>query len=264
MIPRKPHLIARRVGNTFREELQRTHSDLLAYPLQYRNLRIAVSEHFNMVIEELPNLRVESVRDFLARLQLQLPIEPCDNYLELAGFMYAYDDGAIIFIEQNDIEERKKFSLLHEVSHFLNEYFQIRLRTKNHGTLSLFVEKMANEDAIVVATRCTKNDIFTQIYGIVEKDFRDDNAISSIEHIKALRQKRQDQLKEKICDWFAAEVLMPIAMLEQLEKGWLQRGFSNLDMINEIRVSFEVSRIAAQVRAQELQLGVVPQQHLIE
>ena len=250
------------MADEFRKRLLHTHAELLVYPLKYMNLQVALCEHFGIIVDEIENLAIRKIRTKLFSLGLHLPAEPFDDYLELAGFLYASDGTVIIFIEKNDIEERKKFSLAHETAHFLNEYFKLKAQRTNHTTLPLFEEK-TSESHVVIAKRCTKNDVFGMLFGKKEPDFHVKNEKVSIESLLAYKQKRQDTLREKICDWFAAELLMPVDIVRQLESKWMAEGLTLDQMINGIQESFEVSFFAAQVRADELQLGQTSQDYLI-
>lgn len=263
MILGKKHIIARKVADEFRERLILTHAELLTYPLQYLNLQVAVTEHFKIIVDEIPEMSVRKIRAKLNSLGLGFPGEAYDEFLELAGFFYATDDTAFIYIEQNDSEERKKFSLSHEISHFLNEYFKIKLKKKDHDTLSLFEEESGGLP-IVVAKRCTKKDVFTPIYGKEEPDFAADVNKVSIEQLMIQREQHQNRLRERICDWFAAELLMPVDILKQQEPTWIKSGASLEKIVEEVQALFGVSYQAARVRVEELKLGTNVQQSLIE
>jgi Zn-dependent peptidase ImmA (M78 family) len=265
MILKKRHIIACKVADEFRDRMRMDHSELLKYPLKYLNFQVAVCEQFGIIIDEIPALSVRKVRSKLAMLGLQFDPEAYDDYLQLAGFLYASDGAVIIFIEQTDIEERKKFTLAHELSHFLNEFFkiQIKLNRRNQLILPLF-EVDHLKSLSVIAKRCTKNDVFSLIYNSKEADFSASKKTASIESLIAQKQIRQDNLRERICDWFAAELLMPIHILKELERQWIAEGHSLDLMIENIQQFFEVSFHAAKVRAEELSLGVISQDTLIE
>jgi Zn-dependent peptidase ImmA (M78 family) len=261
MIIKKPHMIARKLADKFRLDLSQTHPEFLRYPLNYLQLKVAITEHLDILIEEIDDLQIKKIKYFLTKLNLPFPNEPYDDFLEVAGFMYAYDGGAVVFIEGMDNEERKKFSLLHELSHYLNEYYRIMLRTKDHGTLPLFTE--SNNPVSMIAARCTKNDIFMQIYGREEKESQNVKNKQLVDQLLAKKQERQNQLREKVCDWFSAEMLMPIDILKDLERQWILKKLSFAEMVDQIQSEFGVSRLAAKVRAQEVQLGKVIQLDLL-
>jgi Zn-dependent peptidase ImmA (M78 family) len=263
MILQKRHIIAKRVGNKFKEDLKQSHSEFLNYPLEYLKLKIAISEFFNIVIEELPELTLDNIRKYLLKFNLELPREIGDDNLELAGFMYISDNASFMFIEENDIEERKKFSLLHETSHFMNEYYQIKLKSSEMHTISLFEKDIRSESNIIIAKRCSKNDVFGQIYGINQEKDKGIEKIVLVNKLIEEKEKRENVIKERICDWFAAEVLMPVEIIKKMEEKWILRKYPYEEMVNEIHSFFKVSRQAANVRATELQVGVSLQEKLI-
>lgn len=260
MIVQKKHLIARKLSNKFKEDLITTHPDLIRYPLEYESLKITIQEHFNIIIEEIPNLKIKKVKSILYKFNLDFPSKEYDDYLDLAGLMIAYDNVAFIFIEENDSEERKKFSLLHEVSHFLNEYYKIKLKSKDNQTIPLFDELTKPNSTIMVAKRCTKNDVFTQTYGSKENEISSDTNLRLLKKLRAEKNAKEENLKERVCDWFSAEVLMPIDLLKQLEIKWTNENYTLNDMIESIQKLFRVSKQAAKVRANELKLGNIDNQ----
>jgi Zn-dependent peptidase ImmA (M78 family) len=263
MILQKRHIIARKVADEFRGRLLLTHTELLEYPLQYVNLQIAICEHFGIIVDEMPNLSIRKIKAKLSSLNLPLEAESYDEYLQLAGFLYASDGAVIIFIEQMDSEERKKFTLAHEIAHFLNEYFKLRLKLKqaNQMTLPLF-ESGPRKSPTFIAKRCTKNDVFSAIYGQAEPDFEVGSNPVSLVSLLAQKQMNQDSLREKICDWFAAEVLMPVDMLKRLEPQWIDQRMTLDAMSQAVQENFLVSFQAAQVRVKELKLGNILQDGL--
>src|SRR5260221_8792857 len=157
MILQKRHIIARKVADEFRRSLNMSHRELLEYPLQYMNIQVAVCEYFGIIISEIPELSVQKVRAKLSTLGLRVNTQDYDDYLQLAGFLYASEGAVCIFIEQLDIEERKKFTLAHEIAHFLNEYFKLRVKLKRDDQLTLpLFEESPRKSPLIIANRCTK------------------------------------------------------------------------------------------------------------
>jgi ribonucleotide reductase beta subunit family protein with ferritin-like domain len=58
-------------------------------------------------------------------------------------------------------------------------------------------------------------------------------------------------------------MLMPIDILKDLERQWILKKLSFAEMVDQIQSEFGVSRLAAKVRAQEVQLGKVIQLDLL-
>jgi len=261
MILSTRHIIAQKVADEFRGQVARTHSDMVSYPLRYLNLQIALSEHFRVIVHEIPDMTVQKVVAELRSFGFRLSPESYDKYLNLAGLFYAAGDAVIIFIERRDSEERKKFTLSHEISHFLNEYFRMKLKRKGYGTLSLF-EPSQSGDHAVVAKRCSKRDVFSSVLGEPEPDFEPRDRGVSLDQLRISYERHQDRLKERICDWFAAELLMPVSVIKRHEHKWIEEGKSFSEIVESVRSLFEVSWQASRIRAEELQIGNIEESFL--
>ena len=68
----------------------------------------------------LPNLRLEGVRDWLARCRIPCPADEPDRALRACLFTWA--GTGFVFLDAGDPPGERRFSLAHEVAHFLRDY----------------------------------------------------------------------------------------------------------------------------------------------
>jgi len=246
----KKHLVAQQVADLFRQKIQRTHSDLYGYPLSLSTLTTMISETYWIAVQPVANLDIHKVQTVIQRLGGSLETSVLDEYSALAGFLYAYRGSGVIFIEAMDTEERQKFSLAHELGHFVIEYYQpIHLKYGSSNTIPLFVEEQTRDMRQVVAARCTKRDI----YGDDEP-----HIVQPIEEVvkrllDELQRERKEKFNEIRANLFAAEMLMPLEKCRQIERAYIGR--DQEEIVHVVMRTFGVSRQAARYRVQELQLG---------
>jgi IrrE N-terminal-like domain len=91
-----------------------------------RTLSRAIHQTLPLRVRYLPGLRLAEVRDRLQRDGISLPDDAVDRLLR-ACLTARYGHG-FIFIDQNDPEDEQRFSLAHELAHFLRDYWQPRHR----------------------------------------------------------------------------------------------------------------------------------------
>jgi len=225
MILREKHIRAQEEANSFLDLLSAYDATLITYPLEYEKLKLAISERFDILIEEIHGLTVREVKDHLDRLGLPWPSESVEDDTELSGFFYSAEPNArFIFLDASDNEERKKFSLLHEVCHFLKECFWSYHRDQQP----------------VIAMRCTSHDLVAKCNTTTSTDKVVDD---------------HGNFKEWVCNWFAAEVLMPVQDIADLEKSWKRKKMSKDQVADCIKSQFQVSRSAAGIRTIDLKIG---------
>jgi hypothetical protein len=75
-------------------------------------------------VVDLPRLELAAVRSWLWRQGIDAPWAGLDR--PLRGCLVARGGGAIVFLERDDDEAERRFSLAHEVAHFLRDYRQPR------------------------------------------------------------------------------------------------------------------------------------------
>ena len=188
----------------------------------------------------------------LKRLDLPYEATVLDRYSALAGFLYAHRGNGIIFIEETDPEERRKFSLAHELGHFINDYYRpVYLKYENSNTIPLFQEEGTAQLRQVVSARCTKRDIF----GEDEPKLVEVKNKENEELLVELHRKQKEKFKEIKANYFAAELLMPMEECKRIE--YENEGASGAELTAALVMRFAVSRSAAAIRVEELRLGVL-------
>ncbi len=230
------------------------------YPLSFDALSRAIRESFRLAIHPTPSMTIGDIAAVLHRLQLPIEPERLDGYSELAGFLYAYQGGGIIFIEETDTDERKKFSLAHELGHFINDYYRpIYLKYESSNTIPLFQDEVTAQLRQVISARCTKRDIFRGD----KPEFVANSSKENEQLLAELQREQKDQpdrspagkFMEIKANLFAAELLMPMMECGRIE--YENQGASQEDLTLAVMQRFGVSRSAAAIRVEELRLGVV-------
>ncbi len=104
-----------------------------------RQLRGAIRRAFPVNIVDLGDLSVARIQHWLAVRGIGAPLNLPDR--PLYGCMIAHDDGGLFFIETHDSAEQKRFTLAHELAHFLRDYWQPRRQAVGvlgHGVQEVF------------------------------------------------------------------------------------------------------------------------------
>jgi Zn-dependent peptidase ImmA (M78 family) len=252
MIHEQRHRIAHDVVEAFRSKVQRTHADLYTYPLTLDALTVMISETYPIAVHQIADLDIHKVSHAIRSLGGELTTSTLDNYMALAGFLYAHRGGGAIFIERGDSHERRKFSLAHELGHFINDYYHpIYLKYESSNTIPLFQEEQTVQVRQVVSARCTKGDIF----GGGEPETVEVRSPDTRLLLDELQREQKEKFKEIKANFFAAELLMPIEECRRLE--FENHGLTQQELTLTLMKRFGVSRAAAAIRVEELQLGVV-------
>jgi Zn-dependent peptidase ImmA (M78 family) len=89
-----------------------------------RNLRQAIANTLPLSVVFLPRLRVAGVESWLRKQGIQCSTNVLDRALR-ACLVARYGQG-LIFIDGGDLEDEQRFSLAHELAHFLRDYWQPR------------------------------------------------------------------------------------------------------------------------------------------
>lgn len=246
------HRVAQEIVDTFRSKAQRTHADLFCYPLALDVLTVMISETYPIAVNEIANLDIEKISRAIKTFGGNLATSTLDGYMALAGFFYAHRGGGVIFLERDDSEERRKFSLAHELGHFINDYYRpVYLKYESSNTIPLFREEQTAQVRQVVSSGCTKRDIF----GDAEPEIVDVTNSDTQRVLIALQREQKERYKEIKANAFAAELLMPMEECRRIEHEC--EGASAEELTLAVKKRFGVSRAAAAIRVEELQLGVV-------
>lgn len=110
----EPHL--ENTANEFRQENKSWPVDLIRL--------IAFS--LPLTVEEIPELNLSDIEHWLAS-RVRAYRFPCSNR-QLHGCLIVDEGTGFVFIDSNDTDAEKRFTLAHEVAHFLNDYFLPRQR----------------------------------------------------------------------------------------------------------------------------------------
>jgi hypothetical protein len=96
-------------------------------------LRRAVAIALPLTVVSLPRLRVAAIDEWLRRhaipCRLHVPDRP------LRACLVAQDSHGAVFLDGTDPEDEQRFSLAHEVAHFLHDYWEPRRQAvEQYGT----------------------------------------------------------------------------------------------------------------------------------
>jgi hypothetical protein len=85
-----------------------------------RDLTRAAMAALRVRVLDLPALRLGGVRDWLARCRVPCPLDEADRPLRACLFTWA--GVGFVFLDRDDPPDERRFSLAHEVAHFLRDY----------------------------------------------------------------------------------------------------------------------------------------------
>lgn len=85
-----------------------------------RDPRRAVALALPLAVVDLPRLRVAGVDAWLEERGVALPVAVGDRALRAC--LLVYQDAGVLFLDGADPDDERRFSLAHEVAHFLVEY----------------------------------------------------------------------------------------------------------------------------------------------
>jgi hypothetical protein len=92
-----------------------------------------------LTVKELPRLRVASALDWLGRQGVRCDLGVRDR--PLRACLVARGDTGFVFLDAGDGPAERRFSLAHELAHFLRDYWQPRRRAERHlgpGVLEVY------------------------------------------------------------------------------------------------------------------------------
>ncbi len=85
-----------------------------------RDMQQAISLAKDVVVIHLPALRIENIRAWLRDRNFDFPIPHFDKFLH--GFLLTHQGTGFIFVNGSDSEAERRFTLAHEIAHFICDY----------------------------------------------------------------------------------------------------------------------------------------------
>jgi hypothetical protein len=89
-----------------------------------RDLRRAIALALPLAVVELPRLRVAAIEEWLAQRRRPLSLATRDR--RVRACLLVYQGTGVVFLDGTDPADEQRFSLAHEVAHFLLHYVQPR------------------------------------------------------------------------------------------------------------------------------------------
>ena len=89
------------------------------------DLAHAAQSIFPVNITSLPNLALEPIRIWFKSRNIHLPLRHGGR--KLCACLVAYEGMGMLFLDGTDSESERRFSLAHELAHFILEYHLVRL-----------------------------------------------------------------------------------------------------------------------------------------
>lgn len=93
-----------------------------------RSLRGPIAAAFPLAILTLPALSLASVREYLSQRRIPFPLEGAAG--PLRACLTVRGGGGFIFLDAGDPTDEQRFSLAHELAHFLRHYWQPRCQAR--------------------------------------------------------------------------------------------------------------------------------------
>ena len=199
-----------------------------AYP---RNLAAPVSWSLPLAIVTLPHLGIAKLRVWLDENGIQPLVEHADRPLR-ACLVASYGTG-FVFLDGTDPEDERRFSLAHEIAHFIVDY--LRPRTDALGAFGDTILPVLDgeraptvEERLSSVLRGLKLGVYDHLMsrsesGAVEngnilriEDNADRLALEILAPRKLVQSKiRSDETSQEICDLLVNHFGLPITIAEQ-------------------------------------------------
>jgi len=169
-------------------------------------------------------------RGGLTRLPQVLNDEP------LAGFIYASRNFGSIFVEREDIIVRRRFSIAHEIGHYLLHFRPLLNSASNEGDwfLTESLDKTEGADT--------------------EDELSPKGQVSAGESDDLIRCLPPLETMEREANCFAVELLMPEAVVRELAERQINNFLRDDDLVWRLATELLVSRATMRFRLRELKL----------
>lgn len=194
---------------------------------------------YNLTCTEISGLtRFEALRVLTERGALVDIAEADGSDTPLAGFLYVSPHYGSIFVEQADPVVRRRFTVAHELGHYLLHFRPLLVGAEpNDGSILEIVESFPNADNEVDIDSLPAGQI------VLPSFTTPGSSLPSIEQM------------EREANQFAAELLMPNMIVEHLSTYYSQQ-FRGEDLIWRLATEMLVSRAAMRWRLRNL--GLLP------
>lgn len=93
-----------------------------------RDLRFPIARAFPLTPVLLANLRVQSIDRWLQMVRVPCTVDTADR--PLRACLVAYAGSGAVFLDREDPDAERRFSLAHELAHFLHDYWEPRRRAE--------------------------------------------------------------------------------------------------------------------------------------
>jgi Zn-dependent peptidase ImmA (M78 family) len=195
-------------------------------------------------VAEVPNLTYGSARDYLSKETRQRVPVPQDGDVKLSGFLYIYRYArhfyGCILIRREDPVARRRFSVAHELGHYVLHFLPMLQQPAQDGSLSCVIT-----EGLTVAEEDTEAAPVGQLWI--------SQAVSSQPNSPAPDVTRMEDEANR----FAAELLMPEPAVRRLaHQCGREAGHRRSVLARRLAPEFLVSRQAMIRRLEELDLPV--------
>lgn len=192
---------------------------------------------YNLTVTEIPHLTIQAAMGFL--LQHGAILEPIvqANQDSLAGFLYVNTHSGSVFVEQNDRVVRRRFSVAHELGHYLLHFcplFEVGVADVEQGILEM-------TEAFPAASEDT------------EPDMLPPGKIQLSQQSDLLQLLPLFEQMEREANQFAVELLMPAEVLLKLSAQYLPN-CQGEDLVWRLSTEMLVSQTAMRWRLHNLEL----------
>jgi IrrE N-terminal-like domain len=205
-----------------------------------RDLRKAIALGLPLAVVDLPGLRLATVQAWLSARDAPLELGTVDRRVHAC--LVAYAGRGVVFLEGADPDDERRYSLAHEVGHFLLEHDHPRRRAS---------ERLGERALEVLDGRrpaLTTERVDALLAGVllsVDVHFLDRNAMGVPEHAAASSAERRAEI-------LALELLAPAEAVQP----YVANGLSADEIAAVLTSRFGLPVSLAQLRAQQL----VPEQ----
>lgn len=194
----------------------------------------------NLNCVELPKLTSRAAADFLLQRNVSVSTSANLNHIPLAGYLHVSPNFGCIFVNQDDRVTRRRFSIAHELGHFLLHFRPLLAELKARGEL-LTVSVSDSFDAS--DGERAETDGSADRAGGGEVLFSDPSVVAGL---LPPREQMEDE-----ADAFALELLMPA---EVVRVQAVSLGLPKDDLAWKLAAEMLVSRSTMYRRLEELQL----------